>query len=112
MYTLKTRSNKFRLVHSATEKKWLTASHFLFQCTNLRINFSGFINDFLDFFSRTVSYMLFDELERFLGEIKSGNFTVSNSEITTFYSELFSLFVNSFITGKISLYSFYSMSIS
>ena len=42
-----------------------------------------------------VSYMLFDEL-RFLGEIKSGNFTVSNSEITTFYSELFSLFVNSF----------------
>ena len=31
-----------------------------------------------------VSYMLFDELYRFLGEIKSGNFTVSNSEITTF----------------------------
>ena len=42
-----------------------------------------------------VSYMLFDEL-RFLGEIKSGYFTVSNSEINTFYSELFSLFVNSF----------------
>ena len=40
--------------------------------------------------------MLFDELWRFLGEIKSGNFTVSNSEITTFYSVLFSLFVNSF----------------
>ena len=36
-------------------------------------------------------------IRRFLGEIKSGiNFTVSNSEITTFYSELFSLFVNSF----------------
>ena len=33
---------------------------------------------------------------RFLGEIKAGNFTVSNSEITTFYSELFSLFVNLF----------------
>ena len=31
-----------------------------------------------------VSYMLFDELKRFLGEIKSGNFTVSNSEITIF----------------------------
>ena len=31
-----------------------------------------------------------------VSEIKSGNFTVSNSEITTFYSELFSLFVNSF----------------
>ena len=42
------------------------------------------------------SYMLFDELQRFLGEIKSGNFTVSNSENTTFYSELVSLFVNSF----------------
>ena len=43
-----------------------------------------------------VSYMLIDELLRFLGKIKTGNFTVSNSEITTFYSELFSLFVNSF----------------
>ena len=51
---LKTKPNKFRLVHSATEK-WLTASHFRFQCINLRINFSGFINDFLDFFSRTVT---------------------------------------------------------
>ena len=46
--------------------------------------------------STIVSYMLIDELYRFLGEIKTGNFTVSNSEITTFYSELFSLFVNSF----------------
>ena len=45
------------------------------------------------------SYMLFDELQRFLGEIKTGNFTVSNSEITTFYSELFSLCVNSFYHG-------------
>ena len=44
------------------------------------------------------SYMLIDELQKFLDEIKTGNFTVSNSEITTFYSvsELFSLFVNSF----------------
>ena len=40
--------------------------------------------------------MLFDELLRFLGDIKSGNFTVSNSEITTFNSVLFSLFVNLF----------------
>ena len=40
--------------------------------------------------------MLIDELYRFLGEIKTGYFTVSNSEITIFYSELFSLFVNSF----------------
>ena len=31
-----------------------------------------------------ISYMLIDELQRFLGEIKTGNFTVSNSEITTF----------------------------
>ena len=46
--------------------------------------------------SKSFSYMLFDELLRFLGEIKSGNFTVSNSEITTFYSVFFSLFVNSF----------------
>ena len=43
-----------------------------------------------------ISYMLIDELQRFLGEIKTGNFTVSNSEITTFYSELFSLFVDSY----------------
>ena len=44
----------------------------------------------------SVSYMLIDELKRFLGEIKTGNSTVSNSEITTFSSELFSLFVNLF----------------
>ena len=34
------------------------------------------------------SYMLFDELWRFLGEIESGNFAVSNSDITTFYCVL------------------------
>ena len=44
----------------------------------------------------SVSYMRIDELKRFLREIKTGNFTVSNSEITTFFSELFSLLVNSF----------------
>ena len=30
-----------------------------------------------------VSFMLFNELQRFLGEIKTDNFIVSNSEIIT-----------------------------
>ena len=59
--------------------------------------------------SNKISYMLFDELKRFLSEIKSGNFTVSNREITTFY---FQCLLIRFITDKISLFSFYSMSIS
>ena len=37
------------------QKKCLTASHFRFQCKNLRINLTVYINDFLDFFSRTVT---------------------------------------------------------
>ena len=31
-----------------------------------------------------VSFMLFNDLQRFLGEIKTDNLTVSNSEIITF----------------------------
>ena len=34
-------------------------------------------------------FMLFDELERFLGEIETDNFTVSNNENTTFGFSLF-----------------------
>ena len=36
-------------------KKCLTASHFRFQSKNSRIDFTAFINDFLNFFSRTVT---------------------------------------------------------
>ena len=34
--------------------------------------------------SKTISFILFNEFKRFLGEIETDNLTVSNSEITTF----------------------------
>ena len=45
-----------------------------------------------------VSFMLFDELYRFLGEIETDNFTASNNENTTFG---FSLFGTTFFSSII-----------
>ena len=39
----------------------------------------------------TESFMLFEELQRFLGEIKTDNFTVSNNENTSFGFSLFGI---------------------
>ena len=36
-------------------KKYLTASHFRFQSKKLRFDFTAFFNDFLNFFSRTLT---------------------------------------------------------
>ena len=50
------RQNPTKLVLSIQQrKKYLTASHFRFQCQNLRINFTASIDDFLNFISRTVT---------------------------------------------------------
>ena len=47
------------------------------------------------------SFMLFNEISRFLGEIKTDNFIVSNNENTTFG---FSLFWTSFFSSILLIY--------
>ena len=50
------RQNPTKLFLSIQQrKKYLTASHFRFQCKKLRINFTAFIDVFLNFISRTVT---------------------------------------------------------